>query len=59
MGLRRGWGGGWVVRKLLERGRGWGSGKGALVTGQSKEARLKPLMMTHHLRREAARKNRF
>ena len=31
-----------------------GSGKGALVTGQSQEASLKPLMMTHQLRREAA-----
>ena len=40
-------------------GGGGGSGKGALVTGQSKEARPKPLMMTHHLRREAARKNIF
>ena len=32
---------------------GGGSGKGALVTGQSQEASLKPLMMTHQLRREA------
>ena len=38
------------------KGRGGGSGKGALVTGQSQEASLKPLMMTHQLRREAARK---
>jgi hypothetical protein len=28
-------------------------GKGALVTGQSQKASLKPLMMTHQLRREA------
>ena len=40
------------------KGRG-GSGKGALVGGQSQEASLKPLMMTHHLRREAARKMFF
>ena len=33
------------------------SGKGALVTGQSKEAGLKTLMMTHHLPRKAARKS--
>ena len=26
------------------------------MTGQSQEASLKPLMMTHHLRRKAARK---
>ena len=32
---------------------GGGSGKGALVTGQSQEASPKPLMMTHQLRREA------
>ena len=29
-----------------------GSRKGALVTGQSQEASLKPLMMTHQLRRK-------
>ena len=34
--------------------RGGGSGKGALVTGQSQEASLKPLMITHHLRRGGA-----
>ena len=39
----------------LRRG-GGGLGKGALVTGQSQEASLKPLMMTHQLRRKAARK---
>ena len=33
---------------------GGGSRKGALVTGQSQEASLKPLMMTHQLRREVA-----
>ena len=36
-----------------------GAGKGALVTGQSQEAGLKPLLMTHQLRRKAARKNFF
>ena len=38
------------------RGAGGGgrSGKGALVTGQSQEAGLKTLMMTHPLRRDAA-----
>ena len=35
------------------KGGGGGSGKGALVTGQSQEASLNPLMMTHQLRREA------
>ena len=40
------------------KGRG-GSRKGALLTGQSQEASLKPLMMTHQLRCEAARKNFF
>ena len=35
---------------------GGGSGKGALVTVQSQEASLKPRMMTHQLRRKAARK---
>ena len=38
---------------------GGGSGKGALVTGHSKGASLKSLMMTYHLRRKAARKNFF
>ena len=33
---------------------GGGSRKGALVTGQSQEASLKPLLMTHQLRHEAA-----
>ena len=33
---------------------GWGLGKGALVTGHSKEASLKTRTMTHHLRRGAA-----
>ena len=33
-----------------------GSRKGALMTGQSPEASLKPLMMTHQLRCKAARK---
>ena len=42
-----------VVRAPQRRGVG---GKGALVTGQSQEARLKTLMMTHHLRRKAAQK---
>ena len=37
-------------------GRGGGSGKGAFVTGQSNEARLNTLMMTHHLRRKVAQK---
>ena len=48
-----GWGG---VGGSFEppKGEGGGSGKGALVTGQSKEAILKPLMMTHHLHRKAA-----
>ena len=34
-----------------------GLGKGAVVTGQSQDARLKPPMMTHHLRCEAVKKN--
>ena len=38
---------------------GGGSGKGAPVTGQSKEVSLKALMMTQHLRRKAARKKIF
>ena len=38
---------------------GWGIGKGALVTGQCKEAGPKPPMTTHHLRRKAAQKNCF
>ena len=33
--------------------------KGALMTGQSKEASLKALTMTHHLRCKAARQNFF
>ena len=49
-------GGGGVVRAPGRRGVGFGNRKGALVTGQSKEARLKTLMMTHHLRCKAARK---
>ena len=35
---------------------GWGDGKGALATGESKEASLQALMMTHHLRCKAAQK---
>ena len=46
-------GGGGGGRSSPPKG-GGGSRKGALVTGQSQEASLKPLMMTHHLRREAA-----
>ena len=38
---------------------GVGVGKGARVTGQFKGASLKTPMMTHHLRRKAARKNFF
>ena len=37
------------------KGGGGGSRKGALVTGQSPEASLKPLMMTDRVRRKAAR----
>ena len=54
-------GGGWVVRGGVgvraPRRRRWGGGlgKGALVTGQSKEAGLKTPMMTHPLHREAKR----
>ena len=36
-----------------------GSGKGGLVTGQSKDAGLKHLMLTHYVRREAAQKSFF
>ena len=50
----RGGGGRWSPLK-----EGGGFGKGALVTGQSQEAGTKTLKMTHHLRREAARKNVF
>ena len=50
-GLRRGGGGGGVVQAPLnEGGRGWER------AGQSQEASLKSLMMTHHLRRKAGRK---
>ena len=37
---------------------GWGSGKGALVTGESKRL-VYTLVMTHHLGRKAARKKIF
>ena len=46
-------GGGGGIRAPQRKG-GGGAGKGALVTGLSQEASLKPLMMTHQLRREAA-----
>ena len=36
--------------------KGGGCRKGALVTGRSQEASLKPLMMTHHQGCKAARK---
>ena len=53
-GARAGGGGGAFVSS-----EGGGEvGKGALVTGQSKEDCLKTLLMTHHhLRREPGRKN--
>ena len=63
MGDRPGPRKGTATRRNVTRGvgrapqrRGEWSGKGALVTGQSQEAGLKPLMMTHQLRRKAARK---
>ena len=48
IGLRGG-----VIQAPQRRG-GGGGRKGALVTRQSQEASLKPLMMTHQLRREVA-----
>ena len=45
----------WTWGKLAcAAGGGGGARKGAPVTGQSQEASLKPLMMTHQLRRKAA-----
>ena len=41
---------GWSFGPLKEGG----GNKGALVTGQSKEASLKTVMVTHHLHRKAA-----
>ena len=49
------WGGGGGI---LSPGKG-GFGKASLVTGQSKEASLNALMMTHHQHHKAARKRFF
>ena len=53
VGLSGGGGGG---IRAPQRREGGSLGKGDLVTSQSQEASLKPLMMTHQLRRKAARK---
>ena len=50
-------GGGGIIRAPQRRG--GGSGKGALVTGQSQEAGLTPLMMTHQLRRDGGPEDVF
>ena len=49
IGLRPGGGGGHSCRR---KEGGGGSGKWTPVTGRSKEASLKALMMTHHVRHE-------
>ena len=55
LGKEAGWGAWKKCSELLMQKEGGGAfEKGALVTGRSKEASLKTLMMTHHLRREAA-----
>ena len=43
---------GWVTAVAGRRGGGGGSGKWTPVTGRSKEASLKALMMAHHVQNE-------
>ena len=57
VGLRGGGGGGGF--EPPKGGGEGGSGKGALVTGQSQEASLKPPMMTHQLRLKSGLEDSF